>query len=168
MYGFKMYAFQEAFNRGYTSVIWLDTPTVLHKPIDEFFDILEANKNGELVVATQSELYKYVNNSTLEYYNLTREQVKEAGWLLNYGFIFGFTKDSETYQKMFAGEKAGLFTSAEQDWQAHLNRDTAYDEHRHEESILSLVVQIEGRKLIPLWELQNFDDKHLSFEKTAL
>ncbi len=173
MYGFKMYAFQEAFKE-YDSVIWLDSPTVLHKSIAPLFDILESNEQGELIVATQSNLYQYVNDATLAYYNLNRQQVKDAGWMLNYGFVFGFIKSSPTYVKMFDAERKGLFTSSLEDNIDHTTNtgkafNGEYVEHRHEESIISTISQMEGRKLIPLSDLNvSPENKYFSFEKTPL
>ena len=169
MYGFKMYAFQEAFKE-YDSVLWLDSPTVLHTSIAPVFDLLESQ--GELVVGTKSKLYQYVNDTTLTHYGLDRQKLKDEDWALNYGFVFGFTKNHPTYQKMFEGEKAGLFTSAYEDNIDHVYNsgklfNGEYVEHRHEESILSVIVQMEGRKLIPLEELER-DTKYFSFEKTPL
>ncbi len=169
MYGFKMYAFQEAFKH-YDSVIWLDSPTVLHTSIAPVFDLLESQ--GELVVGTKSKLYQYVNDTTLNYYGLDRQKLKDENWALNYGFVFGFTKDRPTYQKMFAGERAGLFSTAAEDYHDHIHNtgqafNGEYVEHRHEESILSCIVQMEGRKMIPLEELEK-DTKYFSFEKTPL
>ncbi len=173
LYGFKMYAFQEAFEK-YDSVIWLDSPTVLHKPINHVFEILEANSNGELIVSTEANLYQYINEKTLYYYGLTRQQVKDAKWLLNYGFVFGFTKESETYKKMFEAEKLGLFTTAHEDFVDHTNNtgklfNGEYVEHRHEESIISIISQKEGRALIPLSYFNpDSNNKYFSFEKTPL
>lgn len=173
MYGFKMYAFKEAFEK-YDSVIWLDSPTVLHKSIAPIFDILEANINGELIVATEANLYQYVNDKTLAYYNLSRQEVKDKKWMLNYGFVFGFTKGSETFNKMFDAEKKGLFSTSEEDAYDHANNsfkafNGQYVEHRHEESIISIISQMEGRSLIPLSEFnKSTTDKYFSFEKTPL
>ncbi len=169
MYGFKMYAFREAFKQGYDSVIWLDSPTVLKKDISFMFDILEASEYGEVVVSTDAKLYQYVNDDTLNYFNVPRQEAKNKGWMLNYGFIFGFLKDSPTYKKMFACEIGGLFTSSEQDHWDHLNNsgklfNGEYVEHRHEESIISMIVQTEGRGMVPISAV----DKHLEWEKTPL
>lgn len=170
MYGFKMYAFGNIF-KTYDSVIWLDSPTVLHKSIAPLFDILEMD--GELVVSTDVPLYKYVNDKTLNYYNFTREEVKNKEWMLNYGFVFGFTKGNKTYEKMVYAENIGLFSSFIDDNKDHVTNSGVlfngeYVEHRHEESIISLIVQSEGRKLTPIWDLQGQDDKYFSWEKTPL
>lgn len=169
MYGFKMYAFEEAFRQGYDSVIWLDSPTVLHRNIDFVFDILESNLYGELVVSTESKLYQYCDERTIEHFQITRQYVKDMDWLLNYGFVFGFLSDSNTYQRMFDCERKGLFMTAEEDYIDHCTNsgkafNSEYVEHRHEESIISMIVQSEGRKLIPLKKLKSC----FSFEKTKL
>lgn len=169
MYGFKMYAFQEAF-KAYDSVIWLDSPTVLHRSIYPLFDILEGR--GELVVATEAKLYQYVNEKTINHYRVTREHIKEKDWKLNYGFIFGFTRGYHTYEKMFAGERAGLFGGHMECYRDHVANNGKlfngeYVSHRHEESVLSLLVQMEGRTMIPLTDI-NTNDHYLSFEKTPL
>jgi hypothetical protein len=169
MYGFKMYAFQEAFDAGYDSVIWLDTPTVLHKNIYHVFELLEKNEYKEFAIATEAELYQYAHDSTLDYFGFTRQQIKDFGYKLNYGFIFGFVRGSKTYEQMFECERKGLFLSAEQDYQDHLyNSGQAfkgeYVEHRHEESIISMLIQTQGRNLLLLETVIN----HLEWEKTAL
>jgi len=150
MYGFKMYAFQEAFKKGYESVLWLDSPTEILGNIDFIFEEIE--KHGEVAYSTDAKLYKYCNDETLKYFNIDRHKVKDLNWSLNFGFVFGFTENNSTYKKMFECERLGLFTSREQDYQDHLTNSNIlfngeYVEHRHEESIISMIIQSEGRKL---------------------
>jgi len=169
MYGFKMYAFQEAFNAGYDLVVWLDTPTVFHEDISFVFDLLEKSEHKTFAIATDVKLYKYINEQSLKYFGITRQEVKNKDWFLNYGFIFGFTKDSEIYQQMFECEKLGLFTTQEQDYQDHLNNSNKlffgeYVEHRHEESIISMLIQKQNFKLSPNSVVMS----KLEFQKTPL
>jgi hypothetical protein len=169
MYGFKMYAFQEAFNAGYDLVVWLDTPTVFHEDISFVFEILEKSEHKTFAIATDVKLYKYINEQSLKYFGIKRQEVKDKDWFLNYGFIFGFTKDSEIYQQMFECEKLGLFTSQEQDYQDHLNNSNKlffgeYVEHRHEESIISMLIQKQNFKLSPNSVVMS----KLEFQKTPL
>lgn len=152
MYGFKMYAFKYAFEQGYDSVLWLDSPTILKKDISYVFDIIEADKHGEFAIATEAKLYQYCNQKTVNYFNVSRQKMKDDEWLLNYGFIFGFTKDSETYKKMAYCESIGLFSTLADDYEDHMTNsnhlfNAEYVEHRHEESIISMIIQSEGRTL---------------------
>ena len=60
--------------------------------------------------------------------------------------MFGFKKGSAEFDKFKECESEGLFASIEEDYQDHLtNAGVAYNgeyiEHRHEESIVSLILR---------------------------
>jgi hypothetical protein len=152
LYGFKVHAFKAAFDAGYDSVMWLDSPTVLTTDIDYLFDIIE--NEPELIVDSGVPLYQYCNEETINHYGYTPQEVKQLGWRLNFGYVFGFTKDSNTFKEMYEAEAKGFFTNAEQDYEDHIHNtgkklNGEYVEHRHEESIISIIVQKEGRTLKP-------------------
>lgn len=153
LYGFKVHAFNHAFEQGYDVVLWLDSPTVILKDIKFIFDMI--NVDGHFVtMSNTTNLYQYCNDSTLKHFNVTRQFVKDSKWVLNYGYVFGFKKDSKYFLKFKECEEIGLFTSAEQDYEDHMNNsgkafNREYVEHRHEESIISMILQSEGVQLTP-------------------
>lgn len=169
MYGFKMHAFQSAFNSGYESVIWLDAGVVLKSKhtMDVFFTLLESSQNGAFTmvegIGEKDKFHKnimevylsnFVNDKTLNYFNLTREFIDQEKWLLNYGFLFGFTKDSLIYLQMLQAEKDGCFGSViENEIDTKQNsgilNNGKYSYHRHEEAVLSILLQKDGSNLIP-------------------
>lgn len=151
MYGFKMWAFNHAFEQGYESVLWLDSPSIVHGDLSPIFDIIE--RDGDFVITTHCKLYQYTNDKTIEHFKLTRKEVKEKQWELNYGFIFGLRHDSPVYNEMMYCENIDLFSSAYEDEQDHIHNSNKlfngeYVEHRHEESIISMIIQRNGRQLL--------------------
>jgi hypothetical protein len=168
LYGFKPHAFNHAFKLGYDVVLWLDSPVVIMKDIQFIFDILD--KDGYVVTGCETaNLYQYCNDATLEHFNIKRQFVKDIKWILNYGHVFGFKKDSKHFLKFKECEELGLFTSAEEDYQDHLNNsgkafNNEYIEHRHEETIVSMIIQSEGLELTPY----SLIGPCFTFEKTPL
>lgn len=80
MYAFKIYAFDEAIKRGFTSVLWLDSSVVLRKDITPIFEEIE--REGYIMQEAGSYVGQWCNDKTLEYFNLTRD---EAMKMLMYG-----------------------------------------------------------------------------------
>jgi hypothetical protein len=150
MYGFKVWAFKYAFEQGYDSVIWIDSPVLLEKDISFLFDVLEADKNGEFSISDDPKLYMYSSEKTINYFKLTRQEIKDKKWDLNYGQIYGFTKDSETLKKLAFCESLGLFSTQAEHQYDHDNNsyklfNGEYVSHRHDECLLSMIIQSEGR-----------------------
>jgi len=145
MYGFKMYAFEEAFNMGYDSVIWLDAGTVIKKSIFPLFSLLEKDENGVFTLYSDADLSNYVNDKTVKYFDVSRDDMDNQKSKLNYGFVFGFTKESVAYKEMMIAENCGLFGTFEENQRdTEINCGVLYNgkyvSHRHEEAVLSTII----------------------------
>lgn len=72
-YAFKIHALQNAIDRGYRYVLWLDTTMIVVKPLDPLWDYI--SKTGWYVCPQASAtLGEYTSDDALAIYGITREQ----------------------------------------------------------------------------------------------
>jgi hypothetical protein len=129
-YGFKVHAIKAAYDKGYTSILWLDSPAyAVKEDISPIFEKIE--KEGYYAMSHIDPLENWVGDKALDMYNMEREMLK--GYNLPSGSCYGFDMTNELTEGMFdmlAGSEAqGLFQSekiSETGW------------HRHDEAILAL------------------------------
>ena len=88
-YGFKFYAMQHAFTRGYSQVIWLDAGTELLAPMHPVLDRL--NQNGHALLTGPDVLGEWISDGALAYLGATREQA--MGLKLAGGCLIGLDLD---------------------------------------------------------------------------
>lgn len=84
-YAFKIYAFDEAIKRGFTSVLWLDSSVVLRKDITPIFEEIE--REGYIMQEAGCYVGEWCNDKTLEYFNLTREEAMKMVMYGNAGLL---------------------------------------------------------------------------------
>lgn len=137
-YGFKVWAIKAAYEMGYTSILWLDSPAyAVKEDISPIFDKIE--KEGYYVMSHIDPLTNYVGDRALAYYEIERDDLVDDNLVpLNlpsgscYGFHFGAPRISSVgrglFEEMFEAEKDGLFKS----------EIVGNIVHRHDEAILAL------------------------------
>lgn len=137
-YGFKVHAIKAAYEMGYTSILWVDSPaTAVSEDLSPIFDKIE--KEGYYAMSHIDPLENWVGDTALTAYQWPREKL--MGYNLPSGSCYGFridgpmpdpiTKDTEfeLFWDFYYQENDGLFCSeviGEGKW------------HRHDEAILAL------------------------------
>lgn len=94
LYGFKVHAIQEAINKGFKKIVWLDSCAIIKKPLTSLLEL--ASKNGLIAVKDEQKLFRYISNDLL---NLTGEISKD--WNLVGGSLYIFDLDNEMGKKIF-------------------------------------------------------------------
>jgi hypothetical protein len=127
-YGFKVHAIKAAYEKGYTSILWLDSPAyAVKEDISPIFDKIE--KEGYYAMSHIDPLENYVGNTALGEFGINREQL--IGKNLPSGSCYGFDLSIalELFNKFYECEKEGLFRS-------EVVSESII--HRHDEAILAL------------------------------
>lgn len=135
-YGFKIHAIKAAYEMGYTSILWLDSPAyAVKEDISPIFDKIE--KEGYYAMSHIDPLEKYVGDYALAHFQLPSKREKLNGKNLPSGSCYGFDMTRQgfyLYGEMAGAEKNGLFRS-------EVNGDIV---HRHDEAILALALLKHG------------------------
>ena len=71
-YAFKLYAIEQAIDRGYTSVLYLDTSAYAVSNIDAIFDIIE--RDGYFMEEAGHYAGTWTNDRALEYFEIDRDE----------------------------------------------------------------------------------------------
>lgn len=136
LYGFKPHLVQEALNRGYKRVICLDPAMILTGKIDGFI------KYPMIAVKDDSVLHNVVSDKTLNYYRLTRLEIKENEWHLVGGSFYYFDFYHQVAMNIFTtwltSEKQGLFGSQQEAASEQLQG------HRYDETLMALAMYFNG------------------------
>lgn len=134
-YGFKIHAFKAAYERGYTSILWLDSPAyAVKEDISPIFDKIE--KEGYYAMSHIDPLENWVGDFALNKHGVSRSEL--VGYNLPSGTCYGFDftgKGFYLFTTLAEAEKSGLFRSekiSETGW------------HRHDEAMLALILKSFG------------------------
>lgn len=128
-YGFKVHAINSAYRRGYTSILWIDSPAYAVKDdISPIFDKIE--KEGYYAMSHIDPLENWMCEKAMNAYAKTYSDLK--GLNLPSGTCYGFDFKNMTTRNLFSlfehDEREGLFKSF------------PGSTHRHDESILALIL----------------------------
>jgi hypothetical protein len=127
-YGFKVHAIKAAYEMGYTSVLWLDSPAyTVKEDISPIFEKIE--KEGYYAMSHVDPLENYVGDYALEHFGISREDLK--GYNLPSGSCYGFDFTKQGFPlivDLAECERKGLFR----------NEVKGNIVHRHDEAILAL------------------------------
>jgi hypothetical protein len=131
-YGFKVHAIKAAYERGYTSILWLDSPAyAVKEDISPIFEKIE--KEGYYAMSHIDPLENWVGEFTLAHFAMRRDLLK--GYNLPsgscYGFDFSKPHIETLFDSMCTKERQGFFNSetiSEGGW------------HRHDESVLAMLL----------------------------
>jgi hypothetical protein len=131
-YGFKTKALQHAYEKGYTSVLWLDSPAyTVQENVSPIFEKME--EAGYYAMSHTDPLNQWVSEAMLERFNLTQDRIKDVN--LPSGSCYGFDVSNafglRLFELLFQAEEIGLFKS-------HKVGETGW--HRHDETILALLL----------------------------
>jgi hypothetical protein len=130
LYGFKVHAIQEAIDKGFKRVLWLDPAMILCRHIDWVGDHMM------VAVKDENRLSQYISDWYLESNLLSRDDVKKlhlVGGSLYY-FDFNFTTAEYIFTRWKMDEKMGLFGSQTEEATGKLQG------HRADESCMALSI----------------------------
>lgn len=153
-YGFKVWAIQEAINREYTNIMWLDSACYAIQSPKVFLDIIE--KQGYYFTGNEDILSRNISDYYLDEHNLVREDLTKVP--LPSGSIYGFNIETEIGRQLFEqlkeDERKGFFMNCYKDDSARIDgkkiidRPTdsknlncnIVDSHRHDEATLAYLI----------------------------
>lgn len=133
-YGFKTYAFREAFNQGYENVLWCDSSIYAIKDIAPVFDKL--NEYGYYFIDNGFSLAETGTDKLLDFENIGRIEADAIPEITT--CLFGITEEIlQVYLQWLIYEQNNLFNGSRQ----HDPKDSAHPRFRfcrHDQSALSL------------------------------
>jgi hypothetical protein len=150
-YNVKAAAFEEAIKKGYSQILWLDSPVIALKDVGPIFDTITAN--GYLTMKNDAyHCAESCNDNSLEYFKVTRDQAatfqEHAG-----GAIGVDMRDSEGRQliELFikACKEGACDGSRLHDGQS---KDPRFKYHRQCQSVISLAANTLGLPYTMLWD----------------
>lgn len=131
-YGFKIHAIKAAYEKGYTSVLWLDSPAyTVQKNVSPIFEVIE--KEGYYAMSHIDPLINQVGDTYLKFYRMKRERLE--GYNLPSGSCYGF----DLRNPVGKGVGAQIFRTLEHDEFRGLFKSETTDQwnHRHDEACLA-------------------------------
>lgn len=136
-YGFKVHAIKAAYEKGYTSILWLDSPAyAVKEDISPIFEKIE--KEGYYAMSHIDPLERFVGDSALQFYNVKRSDL--VGLNLPSGSCYGFDMKGIGYRivaNLELTEINGLFNNEVCDNGSFI--------HRHDEAILAIYLKQIGK-----------------------
>lgn len=134
-YGFKAHAIKAAYQRDYTSVLWLDSPAyAVKEDVSPIFEKME--QEGYYVMSHIDNLENWVGDYALHNFGFRRETL--YGYNLPSGSCYGFDLAKQglyLFRELMETEAAGLFRSE------HVIVDhKVIGSHRHDEALLALIL----------------------------
>lgn len=136
LYGFKVHAIQEAIDKGFKRVLWLDPAMILCRHIDWIGDHMM------VAVKDENKLSQYISDWYLESNLLSRKAVEKdhlVGGSLYY-FDFNFVTAQSIFKKWKSDEAAGCFGSQDEEASGKLQG------HRADESCMALSIILMNQK----------------------
>lgn len=134
LYGFKVHAVQQALDKGYTKIIWLDPACILQHPVDYWFSL----NLPVMAVKDDNKLNKMISQKALNYY----DNPDITGWHLVGGSLYVFDFDNDEtdsiYDQWFYAEQDGIFGS-----QVELSSEQI-NGHRMDESCMAMTMYSHG------------------------
>jgi len=158
LYGFKPWAIQEAIDRGFRKVIFLDPAMILVDKIDYLFQF------DMMAVMDDNLLYNLISDKCRITYLLTNEQIKDRKWHLVGGSIYYFDFTKEVTQKIFetwkSMEEKGLFGSQEEEATERLQG------HRADETCMAISMYLHGVEPTPMEQARYCIENNAMFRKS--
>lgn len=147
-YAFKPYIFKQAFDKGYTKVIWLDSTIVTVKAIDKLWDFLEVK--GVLAFHNLGHpLKNWVSDVALEAMGISDEDLNEIEQIMAcvVGFDISNPKGKKVFDEWFALAEGKVA------FQNYGSNRTGFVAHRHDQACLSALLWKHHIKMLPYGKL---------------
>lgn len=162
-YEFKIHAILEAKRRGYTIVIWCDSPFRLIRPVDTLIPKIE--KCGVYIQQDGWAVGQWANDKSLAYFNLSRDEVltipnASAGIM---GFDFSKVVATVFLEKLLGCAREGLFFGKWNNNDKTESEDPRCLGHRHDQTCVELVAYQMGIEKQPLiWGGENNKERYFT------
>lgn len=131
-YGFKIHAFDYAYKKGHTSILWLDSAGyAVKKNVSPIFEKIE--KESYYAMSHTDPLINQIGDNYLKFYRMKRELLD--GYNLPSGSCYGF----DLYNPVGMGLGMKIFQTLKHDEFKGLFRNETTDQwnHRHDEACLA-------------------------------
>jgi len=132
-YAFKIYAFEQALNAGYTKILWVDASIYAVKPLDPIWEHL--NKYGHMKQYAGHLCGTWANDRCLEYFEITRAEAMKMEMHGNGGF-FALDFDTDIAKEFFKRWKQSMLDGIFKGEWTNTNKTESQDErckgHRHD------------------------------------
>lgn len=140
-YGFKVYAISDANTRGYTSVLWVDSPAyAVAQNMSPLFEKIE--KDGYYAMSHIDPLSNWINDKTLDRMAVSR--IETAGFNLPSGSCYGFNLEDNgaTGEDYFKSGLSIFRTLKQLETEGYFRSEVMSDVacHRHDEACLAAIL----------------------------
>lgn len=142
-YAFKMYAIKAALDKGYSKVLWLDSSMYLIRDLSMIWDELESFGYC-LQSAGTANLKDWINDDALKTFGVPRWAVD--GVTMYAGAMMGFDMMNDKAKMLFELMKTNIECFK-----------GGWKDHRHDQSIGSLIAFMKGMKFCPWNRFIQFD-----------
>jgi hypothetical protein len=141
-YAFKAYAIQEAINKGYENVIWMDAAIYASKSIQPFID--EVEKHGYAFFDNVGfSVGDYTSDKCLEKNGWSREKAFDSKMIM--ACVFGLnTKNPKAMEFFNRYKKAaddGSYIGSWHNTNGEVSSDLRVKGHRHDQSVASMIIK---------------------------
>lgn len=130
-YQFKIALIEEAREKGYDRIVWLDSSMIIKKDITELF----GDKGISVFHNLGHPLYKYISDKAVELLNINEEDLESIPQIWGGALLFDFTNDNavNVFEKIKNHSVNGSFNEGKS------NRE-GFIAHRHDQAIMSVLV----------------------------
>lgn len=148
-YAFKAYAIQEARNRGYDIILWCDSVVYAIKDLKPIFNYIKEN-NYVFFDNTGYSIADYTSDKCLDIMDMTREEAKKLPMIM--ACCMGFNLQDPQVNRLLDKYVEHATTGAYEGNWFNNNNEVSLDPeckgHRHDQSVISILIQKEGLEVI--------------------
>lgn len=150
-YYFKPWCIQQAWDRGYTDVLWMDASAVPQRPVSLLFEVVASE--GLLVIDNPGHTTgRWATDESLRIMGLTREQAFRTPHCA--ALVCGFSKAHPTGREVYRAWReygdAGAFAGPWTNKDGSCSPDPRVEGHRHDQTVLSVVAHRQGVAFKPM------------------
>ena len=143
-YAFKAFVLKEAMNKGYTSILWMDSAIYIQHDIEPLFEIIE--REGYLIFRNGWTQANWSTDAQLEAFNLTRDEAETMPHPM--ACVIGFQINDETIEWIHDYINSyPLFVGAWNNNDNVCSADTRVLGSRHDQTVLGFIANQYGLKM---------------------
>lgn len=152
-YGFKPWLIYEAFSRGHNQVLWVDSTVVFNGPTTDLFKMLDEVP----VLAFDNPgcpIPFWTNDRTMAELNWDPTDLRFEVMACVLGFNFANEQTMPLFREWQRAADAGLFNVGERSLRPE------FRDHRHDQSVISILIHRAGIPLVPYGTLTYWTDRN--------
>ena len=143
-YAFKAFVLKEAMDKGYTSILWMDSAIYIQHDIEPLFEIIE--REGYLIFRNGWTQANWSTDAQLEAFNLTRDEAESMPHPM--ACVIGFQINDETIEWIHDYINSyPLFVGAWNNNDNVCSADTRVLGSRHDQTVLGFIANQYGLKM---------------------